>query len=192
MGVLSVLQLPSRERGIHIQISLLDSILAVMAHQVAAVSLTGVDLPRLGTASPLLAPYEAFQTADKLVMIAAGNQDLFRRLCDTLELTTLTKQAEFETNSNRVKNRALLKERIEERLQTQSADDWVRRLNNVGVPCSPVNTLREALSEPEVRDRNTLQWMPNSPMPLVANPIRVDRRPMVAEKAHSLLGEQSQ
>jgi crotonobetainyl-CoA:carnitine CoA-transferase CaiB-like acyl-CoA transferase len=139
-----------------VESTLVDSGYMLLCHQIASMLATG-DVPGpIGSASPITAPYEAFRTADGWIMIASGNEDLFRRLCHTLELPGLLCDERYRTPSHRVRNRDALHASIEERLQTRPSESWLREIQAAGVPVGPVNSLREAVDHPVAAERHVL------------------------------------
>ena len=111
---------------------------------------TGEVPERTGSASPAAAPYEAFETADGWIMIAAGNDRLFGRLCERLELPELVSDDRFSRNAARVPRRAELHAILEERTRQRPTGHWVTALREVGVPCSPINRLDQVHDDPQV------------------------------------------
>lgn len=178
LGILSALRLPVNERGVHLQVSLLDSIMAFMAHQVAAATATGRDLERLGSDSPLLAPYGAFKASDKPLMIASGNDTHFQQLTSALGTPEIASHPDFTTNAARVANRQELRELLEGGLASRTSEEWIGVLTAAGVPCGPVNTLLEALDDPLVANRGVIGQLDDSVMKYVRNPVRVDLEPI--------------
>lgn len=140
----------------YVESTLLDSGFMLLCHQVASMLVTGEVPGPLGSASPITAPYEAFRTADGWIMIAAGNDDLFRRLCGALELADLPADERFSRPAARVANREALHALIEERLRADSSAAWIERIQAAGVPVGPVNRLDEAVAHPVTAERGIL------------------------------------
>lgn len=154
MGVMAALARRDRERGAQrVEATLVDSAFALLTHQVTTLLATDQVPEPLGSASPITAPYEAFLTADRWIMVAAGNQRLFRRLCDALGVPDLATDHRFAEVADRVRHRTALHERLEERFVTGTAQHWIALLDAAGVPVGPVNDVREALAEPVVAER---------------------------------------
>lgn len=140
----------------HVEATLVDSGFALLSHQVTTLLTTG-EVPRpLGTASPITAPYEAFRTSDRWLMVAAGNQDLFRRLCTAVDLPALVDDPRFREVADRVRHRDALHEQLEARLRTAPATEWTALMDAAGVPAAPLNDLQEALDEPVVGERQVV------------------------------------
>ncbi|MGH3402733.1 MAG: CaiB/BaiF CoA transferase family protein, partial [Streptosporangiaceae bacterium] len=128
-------------QGQHVEASLLASAMSGLVNQASAVAAAGVVPMRMGNAHPSLFPYESLPTADGEIVIAAGNDTQFRRLCEVLGAPELADDPRFDINEKRTVNRAELWPLLTERLATQTSAEWSTRLNRVGVPCGPINTV---------------------------------------------------
>ena len=134
---------------------------------------------RLGTAHPHLVPYQTFEAKDGAILIAAGNDRLFARLCDALGTDWSTDQR-FSGNRARIENRGELIELIEEKIAFEPREFWFSRFKKAGVPCAAVNTIPEALQDPQVAALKMLQEVPGTGVTLAALPISFDgRRPEI-------------
>jgi crotonobetainyl-CoA:carnitine CoA-transferase CaiB-like acyl-CoA transferase len=127
--------------GQHIEISLLSSALSGMVNQTSAYAAGGVVPFRMGNSHPSLFPYEPLPTADGDLVIAAGNDGQFRRLCEVLEVPGLADDPRFATNRERTANREQLRPLLAERLTQRPSGEWFHALNAAGVPCGPINTV---------------------------------------------------
>ena len=154
MAVMAALQRRARTgAGEHVEVALVDSGLALLCHQVVGMSATGAVPERLGSASPITAPYECFRTRDGWVMVAAANDRAFGRLCAALELTGLTGEPRFDGAAERVRHREELHALLAERISPLSTTECVPLLQRHGVPVGPVQDLRQALAHPLVAGR---------------------------------------
>ncbi|MDZ7799317.1 MAG: CoA transferase [Trueperaceae bacterium] len=142
--------------GRHLQLSLFETGLASLVNQAQGALLTGAPPVRLGSAHPSIVPYQAFDTADRPLMLAVGNDAQFARLCAVLEREAWANEARFATNAARVQNREALVPAVQERLRAGTRDDWLTRLHAAGVSCAPVNDLPEALDDPQARAMGTV------------------------------------
>ncbi len=106
---------------------------------------------RMGSNSPLVAPYEAFESADGWLMIAAGNDRLFGVLCTALEMPELRVDPRFLNNADRIANRVELHDEVQKRLRLRTSAQWVSVLREAGVPCSPINTLDRVYADEQVK-----------------------------------------
>jgi crotonobetainyl-CoA:carnitine CoA-transferase CaiB-like acyl-CoA transferase len=128
-------------QGQHIEASLLASAMSGLVNQTSAVAAGGIVPMRMGNAHPSLFPYEPLPTADGEIVIAAGNDTQFRRLCEVIGAPGLADDPRFDINEKRTVNRAELWPLLKEGLAAGTSAEWFTRLNAAGVPCGPINTV---------------------------------------------------
>jgi crotonobetainyl-CoA:carnitine CoA-transferase CaiB-like acyl-CoA transferase len=150
LGIVAALhERTSTGRGREVDVALLDTALSLVAYQLTATLRTGDAPGRFGTAFPLIAPYEVFETADGALMIAAANDRLFSELCERIGLPGLAGDPRFATNPDRLANRAELLPPIREQLAARPSADWLRILE--GIPAAPVQNLSEVAQHEQIR-----------------------------------------
>jgi len=132
--------------GQHVQASLLASALSGMVNQSSAYVAGGVVPFRMGNAHPSLFPYEPLPTADGELIVIAGNDAQFRKVCDVLGTPQLADDPRFLRNEDRTANRDQLRELLVERLAKRPAADWFSDLIAAGVPCGPINTIDQGIA----------------------------------------------
>jgi crotonobetainyl-CoA:carnitine CoA-transferase CaiB-like acyl-CoA transferase len=169
-----------RERdgaGGHVSASLLDTSVAWMAYHLQGYFGTG-DVPGpMGSGLGMIAPYEAFPVADGQVMIAAGNDATFGRLCEALDVPALAGDPRFVRNPDRVAHRAALAEAVAERTRARPAGQVVALLQAAGVPCAPIQNVEQVARDEQVAASGMLRPLPHVPIPDyvdVAMPVRWD------------------
>lgn len=153
-GVLAALY--DRERtgfGAMIDVGMLDAQLAIQEHSVALTTATGVPPGPTGARHPTITPFSTFRAADGFVVIAAGNDTIFARLCATLGLH-LADDPRFATNAARCDNNALLKRLIETVTLGEPVAHWIKVLEAAGLPTGRVQTMAEVLRDPQIVARN--------------------------------------
>jgi glutaryl-CoA transferase len=179
-------------RGQHIDISLLDCQMAVMTNQAANTLLSGNNATRMGTRHPSLAPYQVFDASDAQVVIAVANDGQFARLCDAIGLDGLHHDARFTTNAARIENRDALEQLIAPLILARPIICWIEALAAVGVPCGPVNTMAQALAEPQIAAREMIDTFErddlDKPVRVMASPLRLSETPVQAHTAPPRLG----
>ncbi|WP_424810017.1 CaiB/BaiF CoA transferase family protein [Rhodococcus sp. 27YEA15] len=131
-------------RGQLVEVSLFSSLLSALTNQAAGYLMGGVVPGRAGNAHPSVAPYEVFETRDNSIVIAAGTDVQFVRLCQCLDLDALSSDPRFSTNSARVSNRLELRELLIGALKEWTSEEAVQRLSQASVPVGPVNDLAAA------------------------------------------------
>ena len=127
--------------GQHVEVSLMASALSGMVNQTSAVVAGGVVPMRMGNAHPSLFPYEPLPTKDGDLIVTAGNDAQFRKLCDVIGAPGLPADPRFARNEDRTANRDLLRPLLAERLAEHTAAEWFGELIAAGVPCGPINTV---------------------------------------------------
>ncbi|MFZ9175787.1 MAG: CaiB/BaiF CoA transferase family protein [Ilumatobacteraceae bacterium] len=146
IGVLAALNERARSgRGQHVEVNLLSSAMSGLVNQTAAYTLADVVPFRMGNAHPSLFPYEAMPTKDRDLIIAAGNDKQFRALCKVLGIEHLADDPRFTINADRTKNREELRPHLLEALAQWNSDDLFYALNDVGVPCGPINSIGDGV-----------------------------------------------
>ena len=132
--------------GQHVEANLLSSALSGLVNHSSAVVAAGETPYRMGNSHPSLFPYDALPAADGEMIIAAGNDGQFRKLCEVLGVPELVDDPRFQTNQDRTANREELRPLLVERLMTRTADEWFRQLIAAGVACGPINTVNDGVA----------------------------------------------
>ena len=147
IGVLSALNhRHATGAGQHVEVNLLSSALSGLVNQTSAFVAGGVVPFRMGNSHPSLFPYEPLPCADGDLIVTAGNDGQFRRLCDVLGVPELADDPRFGRNEERTANRDQLRPLLVERLRTRPKLDWFRDIIAAGVPCGPINTVDQGVA----------------------------------------------
>lgn len=133
-----------------LSVSLLDSTMSMLSNYAVCVLDGGVTLQPMGSGHPQIVPYQAFPTADGFVVIATGTNKLFRTLCSVLDLAALAANPNYKTNPDRVRHRKELVEVLSTHTRLRTTTEWLQLFEKNGVPCSPVNTMKQALEDPQL------------------------------------------
>ena len=155
--VSAILRERATGRGCHIDASMLGASLGIAALQTSEYFGTGVNPRKLGAAHPRNSPYEAYRASDDYFVIAAGNDKLWKSVCDIVDMPDLAGDARFDSTAKRARNQSDLKVILEQRFATQSAATWLERFTQAGVPCAPINRYDAALADPQVLARGWVQ-----------------------------------
>ena len=196
IGIL--LALMAREktgRGQLVDVSLLDSAVSWMVQPLGYYLATGQLPRRLGTAHPVAAPYQAFKTKDIYITIGCAAERNWRALCHVLGLEELADDPRFSTNPKRVENREELARILGEVFERESGEVWLRRLQEAGVPCAPVNTVDRLLEHPQLREREMFVDVDHSKagrLRLTGIPIKLSETPGSIRSPPPLLGEHTE
>ncbi|WP_075881381.1 CaiB/BaiF CoA transferase family protein [Vreelandella massiliensis] len=178
--------------GQHIDMALLDVQVSWLANQAQNYFCSGKPPTRTGDYHPNLVPYQPFPTADgEQIIIAIGNNGQFQRFCAAIGHGELADDARFATNSDRVKHRVALIERLVSVTKTRTLKEWTVLLNDIGVPCGPIQDIGQVFDDPQVQARGMQVTLDSAHGPVkgVANPIKYSKTALEYRKAPPTLGE---
>jgi CoA:oxalate CoA-transferase len=171
-------------QGIKVDVSMLDCQVAILENAIARYFASGEVPEPMGARHPSITPFEAFATREGYIVIAAGNDGLFRKLAEALGRPHLADDARFITNPDRTRNHGALKDEIEAALSFHDAPEWLRRIDAVGVPCAPINNVAEAVAHRQIAARNMIVTEEDSsadsktgPLKMAGNPIKLSGFP---------------
>ncbi|HMN78721.1 MAG TPA: CoA transferase [Burkholderiaceae bacterium] len=182
IGILAALQARNRHgRGQMVDVSLLESALALAPLEIGHLLATGAEPARLGDAARNAAPYQIFRTADGAIALAAASQPLWERMCAVLGRPGLLEDRRFATNQHRMEHVSELVPLIDAVLREKPSAHWLTTFEKAGVPVGPVQSFTEALAMPHVRERQVIR-SPQSDecgtFPSMVAPIRLSRTPV--------------
>jgi crotonobetainyl-CoA:carnitine CoA-transferase CaiB-like acyl-CoA transferase len=178
--------------GQFIDMALLDTQVAILANQGGNYLATGEAPGRLGNTHPNIVPYQSVGTKDGAIILACGNDNLFNRLCQEADAMHLAKDPRFATNGARVTNRDALDELLAPIMAKRTTAEWVKALEAAGVPCGPINNLKEVFEDPQVQARGMKIEMPHAAagmVPLIRGPMRFSETPVEHKIGPPLLGQ---
>lgn len=159
-----------------VDIAMLDCQVALLENAIARYVATGTPPGPLGSRHPSITPFAAFQTTDQPIIIAAGNNGLFAKLCEAIGAPALATDQRFATNDLRNTNHTALAQELERALSANTAAHWLAKIEAAGVPCGPINNVAQVLADPHVLSRNmvvTLQDPDIGELKLAGNPIKL-------------------
>ena len=171
-----------------------------LTYQAGICFATGQAPPRLGNQHPTIVPYETFSASDGDVVVAAGNDTLFRKFCDVLDTPALAEDARFATNKGRVEHQDVLRPLLAERVRTRSRQQWLDALKQAGVPCGAVRDLAEMLADPQLAERMMVLGMTHptaGPIQVLGVPVKLGDTPgnvrtpppVLGQHTHAVLAE---
>ncbi|KAM9332965.1 succinyl-CoA:glutarate CoA-transferase [Pholidichthys leucotaenia] len=155
----ALLQRQKTGRGAHIDCNLLSSQVSCLSHIAANYLNAGKEARRWGTAHESIVPYQGFRTKDGHIVVAAGNDKQFVKVCQVLDLPGLSQDPKYRTNTLRVQNRKQLLKMLSDRVLGETTSDWLRRFEGSGVPVGPINSIKEVFSDPQVKHNGLIQDM---------------------------------
>ncbi len=159
-----------------VDIAMFDCQLALLENAIMRYTVTGEVPGPLGARHPTITPFEAFATSDNYIIIAAGNDALFKKLCDALGRPEMAENPDYASNDLRLRNEPQLKAEIELVLRAKPAAYWLDLFDKAGIPSGPINNIAQALAHPQVEARDMLVTVNDpaaGPLKLAGNPLKI-------------------
>jgi crotonobetainyl-CoA:carnitine CoA-transferase CaiB-like acyl-CoA transferase len=178
--------------GQHIDVALLDTAMSLTSILGMTYLTTGITPDRIGNAHPSIVPYQVFKTSDGHIILACGNDNLFKRFCAAAECSPLAEDARFIKNSDRVNNRELLEPLLAAIFAQKTTKVWTQILEAAGVAVGPINTIAQAFEEEQTKARQTLQSLPHplaGTAPAIASPMKFSVTQVEYKNSAPLLGQ---
>ena len=173
--------------GQHIDMSLLDSAVAILANQGMNYLSTGNSPGRMGNFHPNLSPYQVFECSDGHIIIATGNDQQYQRFCDILQCPELGKNPKFMSNAKRVENRHELDEVLSRKTRKWKKAKLLKRCEVTSIPAGPINSLDEVFSDKQIIHRGMKLSLDG--IPSIRSPIRFSESELNLDKPSPKLGE---
>lgn len=154
IGMLSALL--SREKtgkGQHLDLSLLDVQISLLTYMATMQTLSGVNPEPIGNAHFVHVPYNSFTTKNGFVVIAVITDAFWQELLNIVDIDNLRKE-EFQSSTGRLQNQKFIESELNKKLSTETSEHWINALNSAKVPCAPINSFSQALSDEQVIHRN--------------------------------------
>ena len=181
--------------GQQLDLALLDSQIALLAYQNTNYFSTGKPPRRIGNLHPNIVPYQPFRTSDGSVILACGNDNLYRKFCEAAGCLELADDPRFASNGRRVENRAELTRLLQAIFSGKTTREWVELLEGAGVANGPINDVAQVFEEPQVKARGVkieLDHPVAGKLPLVASPMRFSATPLEHRLAPPVLGQHTE
>jgi crotonobetainyl-CoA:carnitine CoA-transferase CaiB-like acyl-CoA transferase len=178
-------------RGQKVEIAMLDVMASLLTYQAGMYLNAGRTPARRGNEHPSIVPYEVFKAADGYLALGVANNSLWERCCAALERPDLAKDPRYATEASRVENRATLVPLLNQMLAARSGEDWMKRLEAVGVPAGRIRTVPEVCESEHLRARGMLVALPHAKagtVKMMGVPIRLHATPGKARTAAPVLG----
>ncbi len=182
-------------RGQHVEVSLFDSGLAMLANVAANHLISGKDAGRFGNGHPNIVPYTAYPTRDDMIAVAVGNDGQFAKFAAVLGHAQWATDPRFIKNPDRVGNRDALDDLIKTELKREGAEAWIDKLMAAGIPCGRINSVAQALAAPHAiaRDMVTSVEHPTAGnVKMLGIPFRFSDTPASIRRAPPLLGQHTE
>jgi len=182
-------------RGQHVEVCLYDSGIAMLINVASNYLVTGRDARRFGNGHPSIVPYTTYPTADGLIALAVGTDGQFARFAETIGRGEWARDARFARNPDRVTNRETLDALIAQALERDKSAAWIEKLRAAGVPCGPINSVAEALTDPHTLARDMVRTVKHptaGDLKMVGIPFRFSDTPGAIRRAPPLLGQHTE
>ncbi len=179
-------------KGQMVDIGMMDCQVALLENAIARYDMTGTVPEPLGARHPSITPFQAVQTRDGWIMIAAGNNALWRRLCEVIERADLVDDARFRDNNLRTENHADLNEVLREVFKTRTSETWLQRLDTAEIPCGPIQDIRQVVEDPQVAAREMIVRLLHpvaGPLRMAGSPLKLSETPPEITRHAPALGE---
>ncbi len=181
-------------QGQVIDMALLDTQLAMLANLGSNYLCSGKVPGRMGNAHQNIVPYQVFEARDGHLILAVGNDRQFAKFCDVAGRPDWAADARFATNAERVRHRELLVPQLAEAIRQRPRAEWLAALEAAKVPCGSINSIGEALADPQAQARGAVVDLPHPLTPslrLVGSPMKLSATPVQYRQAPPLLGQHS-
>lgn len=178
--------------GQHIDLSLLDVQLSSLANVSSSYLNTGSVTERIGNSHSYIVPYQVFQCSDRPLMVCAGNERLYKKLCHVLGHPEWVEDERFLTNNKRIEHRKELTEQIQAVFYEKTADEWFNLFSEAGVPAGPVNNIEQVFDHPQVKARESVEELAHptiGKVNIVKSPMRFSGLGIQTKTHPPLLGE---
>lgn len=187
------------DEGEMVDVAMLDSIVAILENAIARYEVTGQIPEPLGNRHPSIFPFESFEAKDGDIMIAAGNDELWAKLCRAMGREELIEDPRFKTNKLRGENHDDMKKILDQIIKEKSVEEWIKILDEAGVPCSPINTIDKVVNHPQVLARDMIIEvshkvagkikLPGCPIKFANSKISYTPAPVLGEHTEEILKE---
>jgi crotonobetainyl-CoA:carnitine CoA-transferase CaiB-like acyl-CoA transferase len=178
--------------GQWVDTSLLDSQIAWLTYRAGEFFASGKIPEKVGSGHPMIVPYQAFKAKDEYINIAVGNDQLWKRFCKVINMENIMDDPKFATNAKRVENRKELIGILSKVIETKTGAEWLKLLEDAGIPAGPIYTLDKLFSDPQVLHRKMvveLQHPKAGKIKVTGVPVKLSESPGEIISPPPLLGQ---
>jgi crotonobetainyl-CoA:carnitine CoA-transferase CaiB-like acyl-CoA transferase len=195
-GILLALQARERTgRGQHVDVGMLDAVASLLTYQAGIYFATGTPAARMGNRHPTIVPYETFDVSDGEIVLAVGNDELWRRFCRVANLEAIVGDPRFATNRDRVSHYDELRPLLADVLGRRTRADWLTALGEAGVPAGAVRGLDEVLTDAQVVARRMVESVTHpvtGTLTVLGVPVKLSETPGGIRRPPPRLGDQTE
>ncbi len=184
-----------RERtgeGQKVDVGMLDCQLAILENAIARYVTSGIVPGPLGNRHPSITPFSSYTASDGYIIVGAGNDRLWERLCNILERPDLIKDPRFDNNGNRTTNAKELGNILNEIFKARTINEWLGILEEAGLPCAPINTIDKIVNDPHIAARDMIVEVEHpvaGKLKMPGVPVKMSATPGTVETHAPLLGQ---
>ena len=182
-------------KGQWVESALLDGQVAALSYHATGFMGTGVEPKRMGSGHPSLVPYQSFSASDGQFIIGCANQGLWERMCRAIGQDAMLDDPRYTTNTDRVEHRAECVGELSALFAQKTTAHWVDLIVEAGVPCGPINTVADVVSNPQVLARNMIAEVdhPNIPnLKFPGSPLKLTDSPATIRRVPPMLGQHNE
>ena len=182
-------------KGQWVEAALLDGQVAALSYHATGFMGTGVEPTRMGSGHPSLVPYQSFSSSNGQFIIGCANQGLWERMCKAIGQDGMLADPRYTTNTDRVEHRAECVGELNAVFKQNTTDHWVGLIVEAGVPCGPINTVSEVVSNPQVLARNMISEVEHPKIPNLrfpSSPLKLTDSPATIRRVPPLLGQHNE
>ena len=182
-------------KGQWVESALLDGQVAALSYHATGFMGTGVEPKRMGAGHPSLVPYQSFAASDGQFIIGCANQGLWERMCRAIGQDAMLDDPRYTTNTDRVEHRAECVGELSALFAQKTTAHWVDLIVEAGVPCGPINTVADVVSNPQVLARNMIAEVdhPNIPnLKFPGSPLKLTDSPATIRRVPPMLGQHNE
>jgi crotonobetainyl-CoA:carnitine CoA-transferase CaiB-like acyl-CoA transferase len=179
-------------RGQHLELSLYETSLFMLANVASNYLAAGKDGGRYGNGHPSIVPYTTYPTADGMMAVAVGNDAQFAKFAQAIGRAEWAADARFTKNKDRVAHRELVDGLIADALKTDAAAAWIEKLKAAGVPCGRINSVKQAFDDPQTEARRMIETVGHptlGALKLIGTPFKFSGTPTSVRRAPPTLGQ---
>lgn len=181
--------------GQKVDVGMLDCQVAILENAIARYLTSGIVPKPLGNRHPSITPFEAFTAKDGYVIVGAGNDRLWEKLCNLIGRPDLVADERFVTNAKRTQNVKELKVILDDVFSAKTVDEWLKELEEAGIPCGPINTIDRVINDPQVQAREMIVETDHpvaGKIKMAGVPIKMSATPGAVERPAPLLGQHTE
>jgi CoA:oxalate CoA-transferase len=181
--------------GQKVDVAMLDCQVAILENAISRYLVNGVAPGPIGNRHPSITPFEAFKAKDGYVIIAVGNDRLWKKFCDLINRPELIEDERFVSNAKRTENQKQLKAILDTIFPDKTVDEWLEAIDGAGIPCGPINTVDRVMKDPQVLARDMIVEVDHpvaGKFKMPGLPIKLSETPGAVESPAPLLGQHTE